>query len=221
MPRLILCGMRQVVSYANFEFAFWHPFGPHGGESPEQIIKRKRREIEKNEKGRWTLWSFQYRRSQTLDEWFRKLPSCGERNDERNKVFVFCSDSRAAKDPAGDGNQATPPSCKRYRFAGGTKWQRMPPQVKVPHPFRPGEKRVASAFVVQRVECLDEPLLLPVGVKWRRLKDGLWHHNKRVPTRGEYLIRRGGTIPMRRIRAVLELKWPYLAVVTAEEGAPD
>ena len=40
---------------------FWHPFGVHGGETREHIIKRKRSEIENNG---WTLWSFQYRKDE-------------------------------------------------------------------------------------------------------------------------------------------------------------
>ena len=31
-----------------FEIGFWHPFGPHGGETPEQIINRKQNEIDEN-----------------------------------------------------------------------------------------------------------------------------------------------------------------------------
>jgi len=41
---------------------------------------------------------------------------------------------------------------------------------------------------------------------------GNWHESA-IPTRPEYLIRRGGKIAMRNIRAVLELRPPYLAVV--------
>lgn len=47
------------MDFAAFGIGFWHPFGPHGQESPEQIIERKREEITVNT---WTLWSFQYRR---------------------------------------------------------------------------------------------------------------------------------------------------------------
>ena len=43
-----------------FQIGFWHPFGPHAGESAEEIITRKRHEIEKNS---WTIWSFQFRKT--------------------------------------------------------------------------------------------------------------------------------------------------------------
>ncbi len=32
--------MADNLSYAKFEVAFWHPFGPHGGEEPKEIIER-------------------------------------------------------------------------------------------------------------------------------------------------------------------------------------
>jgi hypothetical protein len=35
------------LSLENFELGFWHPFGSHGRESPEDIINRKRSETEK------------------------------------------------------------------------------------------------------------------------------------------------------------------------------
>jgi hypothetical protein len=38
------------VNYAEFDIGFWHPFGPHGGETPEDIIERKRAEIAAVEK---------------------------------------------------------------------------------------------------------------------------------------------------------------------------
>jgi hypothetical protein len=47
-------------------------------------------------------------------------------------------------------------------------------------------------------------------VEW--FSQGEWHEGA-IPTRPEYLIRRGGKIAMRNIRAILELQPPYLAVV--------
>jgi hypothetical protein len=40
-----------------------------------------------------------------------------------------------------------------------------------------------------------------------------------LPTRGEYLIRPGGTSSMRTVGAVLELKTPYLAIVSTRDAA--
>jgi len=75
----------------NFQMGFWHPFGPHGGESVVEILARKQREINANG---WTLWSFQPRLM--LKDWMREI-----RLARPDTVAVFCSDSRSAKDPPG------------------------------------------------------------------------------------------------------------------------
>jgi len=187
------------VSYTEFEFAFWHPFGPHAGETREEIIARKQKEIKVNG---WTLWSFQHRLM--LEDWHRELSVA-----ERNEVFVFCSEGRGASEPAG-----TPLECKSYRFVGETEWRSMPKGVSAPHNFRPG-KTEASAFVVRRVICPVEPFQR-IAVEWLK-KEGPcpWCQSK-IPTYGEYLIRPGGTIAMRKVSAVLELKPPYLAYLRAD-----
>ena len=195
------------VNYTNFKMGFWHPIGPHGGETRERIIERKREEIDANG---WTLWSFQYRLM--LDDWHRELFAA-----KRDTVFVFCSEGRGAIDPARTDTLIKPIDCQSYRFVGeeDSRNHPMPNGVKVPHPFHPG-KNLASAFVVQRVTYLIEPFQGP-AVEWFSLKKGPWRQ-ERVPPRGEYLIRPGGTITMRRVNAVLELKLPYLAVVSKDEG---
>jgi hypothetical protein len=190
------------MSYSNFAIAIWHPFGPHGLETVDQIIERKRQEIESNG---WTFWSFQYRRPEVLDEWSSHLASSGGPNP-----FVFCSNSPSAVDPAQTGTPVETTECQSYRFASETQWQSWPKNVRVPHPFR-GKRRQASAFVVHRIVYPLEPFSLP-PVEWSK---GDWQA-ARVPTRGEYLIRRGGSNSMRRVRAILELRAPYLATVYAD-----
>jgi hypothetical protein len=85
----------------------------------------------------------------------------------------------------------------------------LPTAIPVPHPFRETHDQ-ASAFVVQRVihpvDARERPTL-----EWFA-KDGSWRGDK-LPTRGEYLIRPGAGAEMRRYRAVLVLRDPYLAVV--------
>jgi hypothetical protein len=179
-----------------FKFGFWHPFGPHGQESPEEIIARKRREIKSNG---WTLWSFQHRLM--LNEWRREIREAGD-----PPVFVFCSDSPTAKDPA----SSNPPFCTRYKVIGDHEWQPIPETVEVPHPFRLG-KTTVSAFVVQKIFHPVEEFS-PSTVEWLS-KDGRWDSRK-VSTRGETMIRPGGNVQMRRVLAILELKAPdYLALV--------
>ena len=193
------------MTYAEFQIGFWHPFGPHGKETPEHIIERKRWEIEANG---WTLWSFQYR--PMLDAWHRELSSA-----DPHAVLVFCSEGRGAVDPAHEGDRVRPIDCRSYRFVGRAEWRPIPEGVRVPHPFRSG-KKLASAFVVQRIIHPVEPFELP-AVEWFSPSKGPWCQGK-VPTRGEFLIRPGGTTPMRSVRAVLGLKVPFLAFVTADEA---
>jgi hypothetical protein len=195
----------MVRPHINLEFniGIWHPFGPHGRETVEQIIERKRREIEVNG---WTFWSFQYRRMEVLEEWSGYLSA-------ESKSVVFCSYSPDAVDPADIGISVETVDCRSYRFAGQMEWQPWPAGIRGPHPFR-GKKRQASAFVIQRIVHPVESFTLPT-VQW--LSKGLWQ-DARVPTRGEYLIRRGGVAPMRRVRAVLELREPYLATVSADSA---
>ncbi|HVT15275.1 MAG TPA: hypothetical protein VHQ90_03705 [Thermoanaerobaculia bacterium] len=194
------------VNAAGFAVGIWHPFGPHGGESVEDIIKRKSREIEVNG---WTLWSFQHRRSETLELWYRELAF-----SRVTHPMVFCSDSKGAVDPADIiCSSVRVTNCRSFRFIGtGAAWQPLPSGVNVPHPFR-GEKKRATAFMIQRIVYPAAQLALP-AIEW--LSKGQWRQD-RLPGRGEYLIRPGGTLPMRPVRALLELRSPYLAVVSTEE----
>jgi len=195
------------VSYGKFKIAFWHPIGPAAGETPEEIIARKRAEIEANG---WTLWSFQHRLM--LKDWYRKLAAA-----KNNTVFVFCSQGRGAVDPARDGTLNRTINCNSYRFVRDedSEWLPIPDGVKVPHPFRQG-KKLASAFVIKQVispvEHFDRP-----AAEWFSPKKGPWCRT-RIPTRGEYLIRPGGTITMRSVSVILELRSPYLAVVSVDKA---
>lgn len=195
------------MNYAAFSVAIWHPFGPHGREGVEEIIARKRREIDTNG---WTFWSFQNRRPEVLEEWHRLLTAA-----DASKGFAFCSHSPEAIDPAEAGVPVDATECRSYCFAGQGEWQALPIGVRVPHPFR-GKKREASAFVVKRVIYPIEEFSLP-AVRW--LSNGEWQE-PRIPTRGEYLVCRGGSVPMRRVRAVLELRAPFLATVSANAAQP-
>jgi hypothetical protein len=189
--------MRDLV-FEEFELGFWHPFGPHCGESRDEITDRKRREIESNG---WTLWCFQHRRM--LDDFARELSSA-----RPQEVLVFCSNGTNAVDPAA-GLHSKTFECTQYKMFGADKCQ--PIQgFRVFHPSSSPKRRLASAFVVQEIYY---PIKLPRRpcAEWFR-KDGSWCPQE-VPTRGEYLIRRGGTVPLRDIRAILVLRPPYLALV--------
>lgn len=188
-----------------FGAGVWHPFGPHGRESPEQIIERKRGEIAANG---WTFWSFQYRRLAVLEAWQRELSIVAS-------PVVFCSDSAMAVDPADTGTPVAPTDCRSYRPVGVERWRPWPAAVRVPHPFR-GLRRQASAFVVSAIIHPVVGFTSPT-VEW--LAATGWRRD-RVPTRGEYLVRSGGEVPMRPVRAMLVLQDPYLALVSAQDAEP-
>jgi hypothetical protein len=194
------------VNHAKFKLSFWHPFGPHAEESMSEIIDRKRAEIRANG---WTLWSFAHR--PMLADWQRELDGAAQ-----DGVFAFCSEGKGAVDPVREGSLSTAINCQRYRFVdNGTKWFPMPDGVRVPHPFQPGREKLASAFVVQQIVCPVEPSQRP-AVEWFSPNKGPWC-NTQIPTRGVYLIRQGGTVAMRSVSAVLELRPPYLTVCSADE----
>lgn len=177
-----------------FTIGFWHPFGPHAGETAEQILLRKSREVEANG---WTLWSFQIR--QTLSAWQRQI-----RLVSPDSVQVFCSNGTGSKEPASDVARSA-----RFKFVGEDEWRPVPEAIQIPHHF--GKGTMASAFVVGRIVY---PVRVeePPPIQW--LKDGDTWRSDKLPTRPEYLIRRGGSLRMPLHRAVLELMDPYLAVVS-------
>ena len=182
-----------MMTWDDFSIGFWHPFGAHASESRDSILVRKAREIQDNG---WTLWSFQYRR--TLELWCNLIQ---KHNPAR--VFVFCSDSPGAVDP---GSQVG--NCRSFRLPGMTEWSEIPPSISVRHPF--GSNVNASAFRVKNV--MKSSILNGApsfSIEWYRIRDSNWR-TERLPTRGEYLIRRGGGCKIRRIYAILELENPYL-----------
>lgn len=115
-------------------------------------------------------------------------------------VYALCSHSPSARDP--DTNKGTL-LASQYRYLQDQSWHAMPdPEVmKVTNPFK--RRGLALAFKVSRViEVV--PVIPPFNVEWYSRGDCGWHSDS-VPTRGEFLVRRGGTIPTRRVCAVLEL----------------
>jgi hypothetical protein len=146
----------------------------------------------------WTLWSFRHRRS--LNQWFALI-----RSAEPNSVYVLCSYSPHATDPKGKVSY-----CKKYQLVDSTEWRDVPSTVSVPHPI--GKGQYSSAFLVKRVLPLAQPEIPPVYVQWYSTGQNAWRGDS-LPTRGEYLIRRNGGVALRPIRAVLELAYPYLALL--------
>lgn len=86
------------------------------------------------------------------------------------QVFVFCSESKSAVDPARDGTGRQPVDCQSYRFIEESQWQPRPSGIRVPHPFRPGQT-LASAFVVKQITYPVEQFQRPT-VEWFSLTQG-------------------------------------------------
>lgn len=186
--------------WKDFKMGFRHPFGVHAKELPQDILSRKKGEVERNG---WTLWSF---RAKNFEIWHEELEAANPPS-----VFVFCLGNGG--DPGGEKRE-----CTELRYVNESSWKDIPKAIKVPHPFN--SEQEAGAFVVERVEY---PIrsFSPPAVEWfsfgkREWQDGIkgaWGMQP-YPTRGEYLIRPGKTYRMHKeIHAILKLKYPYLAYV--------
>lgn len=186
------------MNWSAFELGFWHPFGVHGGEQRDEILVRKTDEIVRNDG--WTLWSFQHRRM--IPVWQNTLSSA-----DVGKTFALCSDSPLAAQPRGAVRHST-----EYRASETGEWLPIPSAIRIPHPF--GGRELASAFVVEGIDLLGERENQPTfGIAWMSSR-GTWRED-RLPTRGEYLIKRGGVARLRPVYAVLTLRPPFVVWVRA------
>lgn len=103
------------MTYLDFEMAFWHPFGPHSGESAEGILDRKGAEAASNG---WTLWSFGVLprpHKPLFDKW------CHELSKTTSDIYAFCSNGSGV-DPARDGGVC----CSRWKPQGEADWRAFP-----------------------------------------------------------------------------------------------
>jgi len=184
-------GVLENMNLLEFKIGFWHPFGPHAGETTEEIIKRKRDEINKNG---WTLWSFQFRN--TLKLWYQEIEKA-----KPNRVLVFCSEGKGARDPIGERKL-----CNYYIPINEVRPKEISIEIQIPHPM--GKRTKGSAFIVKNIIYPVEYKAIPI--EW--LKNTKWQ-TAPLPTRPEYLIRFGQGRSIRKFRAILELQYPYLAEV--------
>jgi len=182
--------------WKSFEMGFWHPFGAYTGQSAAQVLEWKGAEVKRHG---WTLWSFVH--SPSGDAWLEQLASA------KGPVFALCSHSPSARDPDVDKGTLL---ASHFRYLNESSWQPMPdPNImKVTNPFK--RKGLALGFKVNRVTEIS-PTTPPFGVEWYSREKRCWRSDIAVPTRGEFLIRRGGSIPPRKVCAILELAPPYLA----------
>lgn len=212
MPEISKIGLNRpsceragaVMLWDDFQLGFWHPFGPYTGLSVGEILQWKRDEIERHG---WTFWSFAH---SNLSDWAGLLQS------STGSIYVLCSDSTRARDPDIYKGQRL---ATAYQYVDCETWEAMPDPtiMKVTNPFK--RMGLAVAFKVRRVIAIEPSEVPPVSVEWYAKKERRWRGD-RLPTRGEFLIQRGGTHRPRRVSAVLELTPPYLALLRSSEGAP-
>ena len=88
--------------------------------------------------------------------------------------------------------------------------------MKVTNPFK--RSGLALAFKVGRVTPIS-PTVPPFPIEWYSKQERRWRSD-RLPTRGEFLIRRGGSLRPRPVSAMLELVEPHLAIVKCERAGP-
>ena len=210
--------MATGFTWDDFSVGFWHPFGPHAGETPEQILARKANEVSKNG---WTLWSFASRSNDPEPELIRWTDAI--RAEGPARVFAFCS------------NSVTTNRNEKVRNATRNRWvQGHLRQVtgvlaltngsRYPHLLRCrahfGTNDYALVFIVKQIHfahsLAKQP---PVMIEWLD-KSGAWRSERLdggayYPTHGEYLLRLRSDSPakLRPVRALLELNPPYVAAI--------
>ena len=177
---------------------FWHPVGPHGGETLSQIQKRKQSDV-----GTYgfTLWSFAPATPLRVYAWRSEL-----KRAEVKETSVLCC-----------GNNTADPS----RSNGDVRWlseysDDLLVWKPLPHPKMTSYHRgptkggfVASAFHVTAIEVPEETTIERPKT-WFRANGASWEQGV-VPTRGEYLVKR----PTEkregmRVRLVLSVTYPYV-----------
>ena len=154
---------------------FWHPVGPHGGETLDQIHDRKARDVEKYG---FTLWSFAPATALRVYAWRAEL-----RRADVDACRVLCC-GNATRDPS--------------LTSGEVRWlteysEDLLVWKKLPHPRMTSYHReptkagfVASAFYVTSIEKPRAKVARPD--RWFRANNGAWERSQ-LPTRGEYLVR--------------------------------
>ena len=195
-----------------FEIGFKHPFGPHGNESPEHILKRKIDEVNNKKNKGFTLWSFQARDKEgTLKYWKNELDKYNGKT-----VRVFCKTCKGAKDA-----KSKKLLCTHYSEDFGNTWEKIPENIRIPHPKR---TNFACAFKVKKIlEAKEKNKVHKLGLRWLRVRDskiekaGSW--SRKAYGRGEVLISPDKKAKPKNlpISAVLELESPYIVMLKFEK----
>jgi hypothetical protein len=176
---------------------FWHPVGPHAGESLEGIVLRKQREIAAHG---YTLWSFTPATVERVEAWRHELRGRGL----TICAVICCGD--ATVDPH-DGMAAVHWMSESSDDA--RTWAPIPTDVTSYHRAPGRNGIVASGFTVTAV---DAPAGMRVArpTRWLRANERRWEDTP-VPTRGEYLVAEPARSSNgRTVRLMLRVRDPFV-----------
>lgn len=153
--------------------SFWHPVGPHSGESLADIISRKKRDVETYGV---TYWSFSPAKIDRVEEWRREFAL-----HKQSQAMVHCSGART-KDPGAESR-----AIWMQDVSHDTKrWMRLPNNAMTSYHKSANSNGVAaSAFVVSDVSEVNHAVIRPKH--WYSSTDRAWKSSM-LPTRGEFLI---------------------------------
>lgn len=180
---------------------FWHPVGPHAGESLDNIIERKTADIK--EYG-FTLWAFAPARFERVQAWRHQLQG----RSQKYSYVVCCGE--ATNDPFNGGSL----TWVTQRSEDLSKWENIPSSRMTSY-HRPANSTgiVASAFLVVGIE---QPQPFPVKRphQWFRANECRWEKEMTIPTRGEYLFQGIDTAERGpHVRLILTVASPYVVWV--------
>lgn len=188
----------RVIDAFSF-LCFWHPVGPHGGETLAEIKRRKLVDVETYG---FTVWSFAPATEARVSAWRAEL---------KRKALDTCSVLCC-------GNNTTDPSLSN----GKARWLNeysadLMTWKPLPHPRMTSYHRgltkggfVASGFFVTSIE-VPETMRIKRPETWFRANGNTWEQGV-VPTRGEYLVQRPRIEPEAgmRLRVLLSITYPYV-----------
>lgn len=122
---------------------------------------------------------------------------------------VFCAATRAP-----EASTSGTVRCLSYQFAGERAWKALPEWINVTSP--PGNTAIhRPVFVVKHLVYAVPPLVRP-NVEWFSTRDRAWKRTP-APAKRNVLVRAGPGAKLDSYSVMLELKHPYLGVVSAEK----
>jgi hypothetical protein len=183
----------------DYTLSFWHPVGPHAGESLQAILVRKQQDIAQYG---FALWSFAPARDARVVAWRHELLL-----HEQKTCWVLCS-GKNCRDPHQGGAVIW-----AHEYSSDLQtWRAVPhPQMTSYHRAPSSNGILACAFMVNKLEQPPD-MNIPRPRSWYRTADRCWTQDPPVPTRGQYLVRLSQTDNgvQQHIHCLLETTAPFV-----------